>query len=49
MTLYEYDENHKDLEKYNRLSDFILKNTNKIVPKTFTDREFDDFIYNNFY
>lgn len=49
MTLYEFDENHKDLEKYEELSNFILKNENKIIPTTFTDREFDDFIYDKFY
>lgn len=49
MTLYEFDEKHEDLKKYDDLSDFILQNKNKIIPKTFTDREFDDFIYNKFY
>lgn len=49
MTLYEFDENDSDLEKYENLSNFILENTNKIVPQTFTDRDFDDFIYDKFY
>jgi len=49
MTLFEFDENHKDLEVYKNLSNFILKNEEKIIPKTFSDREFDDFIYDRFY
>jgi len=49
MTLYEFDENHNDLKKYNDLSEFMLNNDNKIIPYTFTDREFDDFIYDKFY
>ncbi len=49
MTLYEFEESHKDIEKYNLLSNFMLKNDKKIIPVTFTDQEFDDFIYNNFY
>lgn len=49
MTLFEFDENHNDLKKYNNLSEYILKNNKKIVPNTFSDKEFDDFIYDNFY
>lgn len=49
MTLYEFDEKHNDLKKYDDLSDFMLKNVKKIIPITFTDREFDDFIYDKFY
>ena len=49
MTLFEFDENHNDLNNYKNLSEFILTNTNKIIPKTFTDKKFDDFIYDNFY
>lgn len=49
MTLYEFDENHTDLEKYDQLTDFMLANTEKILPTTFSDREFDDFIYDRFY
>jgi nitrogenase subunit NifH len=49
MTLYEFDENHTDLKKYDDLSDFMLKNKKKIIPTTFSDREFDDFIYDKFY
>jgi len=48
-TLYEFDKEHKDLEKYDKLADFILGNQEKIIPQTFSDLEFDDFIYNNFY
>lgn len=48
MTLYEYDENHIELEKFDYLSDYILKNKEKIIPNTFTDIEFDDFIYEKF-
>jgi nitrogenase subunit NifH len=49
MTLYEFNENHNDLQMYDKLSQFILKNKEKIIPNTFTDEEFDDFIYNKFY
>jgi len=49
MTLFEYDENHKDLEVFKDLADFMLKNGKKIIPITFSDKEFDDFIYENFY
>jgi nitrogenase subunit NifH len=49
MTLFEFDENHKDLEVYNNLSNFILENNEKVIPKTFADRDFDDFIYDKFY
>ncbi len=49
MTLFEFDENHKNLEIYKNLADFILKNDKKIIPNTFSDREFDDFIYDRFY
>ena len=49
MTLFEFDEKHNDLEVYKKLSDFILQNEKKIIPKTFSDREFDDFIYDKFY
>ena len=49
MTLYEFDEKHKDLWKYEDLSNYILNNDNKIIPKTFSDKDFDDFIYENFY
>jgi len=49
MTLFEFDDGHSDLESYKKLSDFILSNTNKIVPTTFSDKDFDDFIYDNFY
>lgn len=48
MTLYEFDEKHKDLDKYNELSEYVIKNENKIVPNTFSDKEFDDFIYDNY-
>ena len=36
-------------KRFNELSDFMLENESKIIPNTFTDREFDDFIYDNFY
>ncbi|MBT3726688.1 hypothetical protein HOG21_03140 [bacterium] len=49
MTLFEFDENHSDLEMYDNLSEFMLNSDKKIIPKTFTDREFDDFIYDKFY
>lgn len=49
MTLYEFDENNQDLAKYDDLSNFIIKNEEKIIPKNFSDIEFDDFIYNKFY
>ena len=49
MTLFEFDENHGDLEMYDNLSEFMLNSDKKIIPKTFTDREFDDFIYDKFY
>jgi nitrogenase subunit NifH len=48
MTLYEFDEKHSDLEMYNNLTEFMLKNSTKIIPTTFTDRDFDDFIYDRF-
>jgi len=48
MSLYEFDENNPDLEMYNSLSDFMLENTDKIIPTTFSDREFDDFVYERF-
>jgi len=49
MTLYEFDKNHTDLETYDNLSKFMLENKEKIIPTTFTDRGFDDFIYDKFY
>lgn len=49
MTLFEFDENHPDLIKYKELSNLMLKNNNKIIPHTFSDTEFDDFIYDKFY
>lgn len=48
MTLYEFDENDVDFKMYDDLSDFMLVNEKKVVPKTFSDREFDDFIYDRF-
>jgi hypothetical protein len=49
MTLFEFDENHSDLKGYNDLAEFMLGNEEKVVPTTFTDTEFDDFIYDKFY
>ena len=49
MTLYEFDENHSDLQMYDDLSTFMLNNEKKTIPETFTDRDFDDFIYDKFY
>jgi len=49
MTLFEFDENHSDLDTYKNLSNFILWSTTKVIPKTFSDKHFDDFIYENFY
>lgn len=48
MTLYEFDENHSDLEMYDNLADYILTNQEKVIPTTFSDRDFDDFIYDRF-
>ena len=49
MTLYEFDETHTDLKRYDELSEFILENDKKIIPNTLNDKDFDDFIYDNFY
>ncbi len=49
MTLFEFDKDDNDIKKYNKLTEFMLKNNTKIIPKTFSDKEFDDFIYDNFY
>lgn len=49
QTLFEYDIEHIDLKIYKELWEFILNNQQKIIPKTFTDKEFDDFIYDKFY
>ncbi len=49
MTLYEFDELDTDLEEYDNLRDFIFNNSIKIIPKPFTDKDFDDFIYDRFY
>ena len=49
MTLFEFDENQSDLQMYDKLSEFMQDNSEKIIPKTFSDREFDDFIYDKFY
>jgi hypothetical protein len=49
MTLYEYDSEHIDLLKFDKLANFMLNNKNKIIPNTYTDKEFDHFIYSKFY
>jgi len=49
MTLFESDIQHKDLTNYTDLARYMLENKTKIIPNTFSDAEFDDFIYDKFY